>query len=245
MTPVEHSPWILLAVLAAALVSSIAGFAFSPICGAMLFHLIDDPVRVVQILLICSVGGQCLMVAAVWRTIPWRALAVFLSGAAVGLPLGIFILLHTRPTLYTQAIGIALTLYALLMLARRPLVVLRQNVVFDIIIGFLGGVTGGVAAFPSMFVTIWCGFKGWPKEKQRALCQPFILIMQLAAIAVMALPDFTPPGRAGFDFAGIAYLPPTLLGSILGLACFKRLNDRQFALAVDLLLVVSGLGLLV
>jgi hypothetical protein len=59
------------------------------------------------------------------------------------------------------------------------------------------------------------------------------------------LPDLTPHGRAGFDFAGIAYLPSTLLGSILGLACFKRLNDRQFALAVDLLLVVSGLGLLV
>jgi uncharacterized membrane protein YfcA len=125
MTPVEHSHWILLAVLAASLVSSIAGFAFSPICGAMLFHLSDDPVRVVEILLICSVGGQCLMVAAVWRMIPWRALAVFLSGAAVGLPLGIFILLHTRPTLYTQAIGITLTLYALLMLARRPRVVLR------------------------------------------------------------------------------------------------------------------------
>jgi uncharacterized protein len=243
--PMEHSLWILLAVLAAALISSIAGFAFSAICGGILFHLIDDPVRVVQIMLICGVGGQCLMVAAVWRTIPWRTLAVFLSGATVGLPLGLFVLLHTRPALSIQVIGVALVLYASFMLARRPFVVRRQNALFDVGIGFLGGVTGGVAAFPGMFVTIWCGFKGWPKERQRALYLPFILIMQLAAIALMVLPGLAPYDRPAFDFAGIAYLPGTLLGSILGMACFKRLSDRQFALAVNLLLVMSGLSLLV
>jgi uncharacterized membrane protein YfcA len=244
LAPTEHSLWILLAILAAALVSSIAGFAFSAITGAILFHLIDDPVRVVQIMLICSIGGQCLMVWAVRQAIPWRSLAVFLSGAAAGLPLGILALLHARPAIYTQAIGIVLLLYALLMLARRPLVVRRQNAAFDVVVGFLGGVTGGALAFPSMFVTIWCSFKGWPKEKQRALYQPFILIVQLAAVAFMALPGLAPHDRPAFDFAGIAYLPATLLGSILGLACFKRLSDRQFELAVNLLLIASGLSLL-
>jgi hypothetical protein len=58
----ERSLWVSLAILAASLVSSIAGFAFSAICGAMLFHLIDDPVRAVQIMMICSVGGQSLVV---------------------------------------------------------------------------------------------------------------------------------------------------------------------------------------
>jgi uncharacterized protein len=242
--PMEHALWILLAVLVAALVSSIAGFAFSAICGGMLFHLIDDPVRVVQIMLLCGVGGQCLMVAAVWRTIRWRTLAVFLLGALGGLPLGVFILFHLRPALCIQLIGVALVLYAGFMLARPPLVLRRQNAALDVLVGFLGGVTGGVAAFPGMFVTMWCSFKGWPKEKQRGIYLPFILIMQLAAICLMALPGLAPHGQPAFDFIGIAYLPATLLGSMLGLACFKRLNDRQFALAVNLLLVASGLSLL-
>jgi uncharacterized membrane protein YfcA len=237
--------WISLAILVAALASSIAGFAFSAICGAMLFHLIDDPVRAVQIMMICSVGGQSLMVWALRRDIPWRDLSVFLAGAAIGLPLGIFVLLNTRPTLYAQAVGVALVLYAFFMMTRRSLVVRRQHALFDAVAGFLGGVTGGAAAFPGAFVTIWCGFKGWPKEKQRALYQPFILIVQLAAIAVMALPDLAPNGRPAFDFAGIAYLPAMLVGATLGMACFKQLSDRQFALAVNLLLVVSGLGFLV
>jgi len=243
--PMERSLWILLAILAASLVSSIAGFAFSAITGAMLFHLIDDPVRVVQIMLICSVGGQCLMVGALWRTIQWRQLAVFLAGAAVGLPLGLFILLHTPSAVYSQAIGGTLVLYALFMVTRRPMTVRHQNVLFDAIAGFLGGVTGGAAAFPGMFVTIWCSFKGWSKEKQRALYQPFILIVQLAAITLMTLPGFMPHNHHAFALAGILYLPSVFLGSTLGLACFRRLNDRQFALAVNLLLAVSGLGLLV
>ena len=36
-----------------------------------------------------------------------------------------------------------------------------------------------------------------------------------------------------------------LLGTTLGLACFRQLSDRQFALAVNLLMAVSGIALLV
>ena len=41
--PAAVSAWAMAAVFVAALTSSIAGFAFSAICGAMLFHLLDDP----------------------------------------------------------------------------------------------------------------------------------------------------------------------------------------------------------
>jgi uncharacterized membrane protein YfcA len=245
LTPTEHSLWIILAIFVAALVSSIAGFAFSAICGAMLFHLIDDPVRVVQVMMICSVGGQSLMVWALRHEIAWRTLANFLVGAALGLPLGIYVLLHTRPALYAQGVGAFLVLYAVFMILRRPMIVRRQSAFLDAAAGFLGGVTGGAAAFPGAFVTIWCGFKGWSKEKQRGLYQPFILIVQLAAIAFMSLLSLTSRSHASFDFAGVAYLPAMLLGSTFGLVSFNRLNDRQFALTVNLLLAVSGLSFFV
>jgi uncharacterized protein len=243
--PREPALWITVAVFVAALVSSIAGFAFSAVCGAMLFHLIDDPVRAVQIMMLCSVGGQSLMVWSLRHEIDWRRLSIFLFGAMLGLPAGIFVLLHARPALYAQAVGCLLILYAVYMVARRPMILRRQSPVLDAFVGFLGGVTGGAAAFPGAFVTIWCGFKGWSKEKQRGLFQPFILIVQLAAIVFMALPGLVSETRPTFDFTGFAYLPPMLLGSAFGMVLFKRLDDRQFALAVNLLLVVSGLSFLV
>src|ERR1700730_2543041 len=45
--PAAVSPWAMASVFVAALTSSIAGFAFSAICGAILFPLLDDPGPVV------------------------------------------------------------------------------------------------------------------------------------------------------------------------------------------------------
>lgn len=42
----------LMAVFIAALLSSVAGFAFSALCGALLFHLFNAPVEIVRVLLL-------------------------------------------------------------------------------------------------------------------------------------------------------------------------------------------------
>jgi uncharacterized membrane protein YfcA len=101
------SPWAMAAVFVAAMVSSVAGFAFSAICGAMLFHLVSDPVDAVQIMMVCSLGGQALITWSLRRAICWRALAVFGIGALVGLPIGIYLLLHTpaAPSAWTSSDG--------------------------------------------------------------------------------------------------------------------------------------------
>jgi uncharacterized membrane protein YfcA len=68
----------------AAMLSSIAGFAFSPICGAMLFHLVPEPVRAVQIIIVCSIANQAAMTWELRREIDWRAMRIYLAGGACG-----------------------------------------------------------------------------------------------------------------------------------------------------------------
>ena len=244
-----HAPSIsalaMMAVFLAALVSSIAGFAFSAICGAMLFHLIDQPVEAVQIMMVCSVGGQALMVWHLRHNIDWRTLAPFVLGAVIGLPIGVHILLHTPTEVFTRIIGAFIALYAIVTILRRPVVVARQHAVFDAIAGVLGGVTGGMAAFPGAFVTVWCGLKGWSKERQRGVYQPFILLVQIAAIALIATPGLQHAHGRSFDFAGIEYLPAMFGGCVFGMGVFRKLNDRQFAFGVNTLLLVSGAALLI
>jgi hypothetical protein len=43
----------------------------------------------------------------------------------------------------------------------------------------------------------------------------------------------------------LEFVPVALLGTWFGLAIFRRLSDRTFTLAVNLLLLASGFGLLV
>lgn len=167
-------PVVIGAIFLASAVSSIAGFAFSAVCGAMLFHLAGDPVQIVQIMIVCSIANQTAMVYSLRRAIRWRELAPFLIGGAFGLPVGIAVLLKLDRHLYTHALGVFLGVYGCYMLVRKPLVIGRQKMACDVLAGFFGGITGGAAGFPGAFVTIWCGFKGWSKERQRAMFQPFI-----------------------------------------------------------------------
>jgi uncharacterized protein len=230
---------VMAAIFAAALVSSIAGFAFSAICGAMLFHLDPDQVEVVQIMLVCSIGIQALAVWALWRKVDWRALWPFLIGGVAGLPAGIALLLRSDHGVYTRLMGGLLVLYGAYMIFRRPIVLRRQGPLRDAVAGFLGGITGGAAAFPGAPVTIWCATKGLDRDGQRAIYQPFILIMQIVALA--AIHAVRRGGWEGAQHLSVfGYLPAALLGAACGLAFYRRLDDRQFLVAVNILLIAAG-----
>src|SRR5262249_21375800 len=94
----------MLAVLLASTVSSIAGFAFSALCGALLFHLMESPVYTVQVMIVCSIAIQSLSVAALWRSIDWRSLPVFLLGGVLGVPAGVYLLLQLPTGTYRHVI---------------------------------------------------------------------------------------------------------------------------------------------
>ena len=235
---------VLVAVLAASTVSSIAGFAFSAICGAMLFHLMENAVDAVQVMIVCSIAIQLLSVAALWRTIDWPSLPVFLAGGVLGIPAGVYLLLHLHGGVYREVIGALLIVYGGFLLLRVPTCTLRVGPLADACAGFLGGLTGGLAGFPGAFVTIWCGLKGWDKTRQRGVYQPFILAMQpLTLVAIHLMRPSSAP-LAQLDWNTLAFVPAALLGAWFGLRIFRRLSDRQFGFAVNGLLIVSGIGLM-
>lgn len=239
---VDHHRGILSAAIGlASFLSSIGGFAFSAICGAMLFHMGDDPVELVQVMITCSIANQAKMTWELRRNFDWSSLRWFLTGGIFGLPIGVWLLLNVEKRLYIHAVGVLLVVYGAYMFFRRP-IVLRQHIAGDIAAGFLGGITGGVMGFPGASVTIWCATKGWEKNRQRAVFQPFILILQIAALVLIGT------GRSGHEIAydpfSFVYIPAGLAGTALGLAFYQQLSDKQFSRAVNILLIVSGVGFL-
>jgi len=82
--------------------------------------------------------------------------------------------------------------------------------------------------------------RGWDKLRQRAVYQPYILVMQLLTIACL---QWQAPARMSIT-QDLHFVPFALLGAIGGLALFRRMSNRQFHGAVSLLLVASGIGLL-
>jgi len=237
--------WMALAVAAvillSALVSSIAGFAFSAVAGSALAYLKVDPMRAVQAMVLCSIATQLYAVWQMRESIRWRSLWPMIVAGVVMIPFGVWVLVHTEGPVYALGLGVFLTIYGCYALMRQKARVVRGCVWLDALVGALGGVAGGLTGAPGLFVTIWCSMRGWDKVQQRAVYQPYILAMQLVTIGCLWW-----QAPANVHAAQDVHLVPfALLGAIGGLALFRRMTNSQFRWVVSLLLVVSGVGLLV
>jgi len=227
-------------VLVAALVSSIAGFAFAALAGSALAYLRFDPVQAVMTMALCSIPIQAYAVWQLRASIRWRALAPMLVAGAVGTPVGVALLVHIDAKLYAAVLGAIVSGYGAYVLLRRQARVVRAEAWHDMLAGALGGVLGGLSSAPGLAVTIWCSLRGWDKAQQRAVYQPFILCMQLVTVACLlwtAAPHVDAVRTASF-------VPFALLGAVGGFALYRRMTLQQFHGAVSILLIVSGVGLL-
>ena len=227
-------------VLLAALVSSIAGFAFAALAGSALAYLHFDPVHAVMTMALCSIAIQSYAVWQLWESIRWRALVPMLAAGALATPLGVALLIHIDAKLYAAVLGVIVTGYGSYVLLRRQVRVVRGAGWHELLAGALGGVMGGLSGAPGLAVTIWCSMRGGDKLQQRAVYQPFILVMQLVTLACLmwgASPHTDPLRNIGF-------VPFALMGAVGGFALYRRLTLQQFQGAVSVLLIVSGVGLL-
>ena len=240
----REGAWITIAVavviLLAALVSSIAGFAFSALAGSALAYLKLDPVYAVQTMVLCSIATQ---LYAVWKlrgSIRWAALWPMLLGGAGAVPVGVWLLLHVDGAIYAAGLGVFFTAYGGYVAMRREHRVVRGGAWQDAVAGALGGLAGGLAGIPGSFVAIWCSMRGWDKLRQRAVYQPFILVMQIVTIVCLR---WQAPIHVDVVH-GLSFVPFALLGAIGGLAIFRLMTTRQFQATVSILLAISGIGLL-
>jgi uncharacterized membrane protein YfcA len=240
----RQGAWIAIAtvavILVSALVSSIAGFAFSALAGSALAYLKMDPVHAVQAMVLCSIAIQLYAVWKIRESVNWSSLWPMLLAGAVTIPLGVWLLIHADGTVYAVGLGAFLTAYACYVLMRREIRVVRGNAWRDAVAGALGGLAGGLAGFPGSFVTIWCSMRGWDKLRQRAVYQPYILAMQIVTLICLR---WGAPVHVNVA-QDLSLVPFALLGAIGGLALFQRMTNKQFQVAVSVLLAVSGVGLL-
>ena len=227
------------AVFLGGLVSGFSGFAFSAAAGAILLHFLP-PMQAIPLMMICSVVTQATSMLMVRKFVVWSDLLPLLVGGAVGLPIALFLLTLIEPTAFRIAFGVFLVGYALFMLCRPALAAVRSTggTTVNSIVGFGGGFVGGLTAMPGALPVIWCELRGIPKERQRAVVQPFILLMQIFAILMLSLS----PGAINRELvSNIALSIPALMtGTLFGMALFGRVDDRKFRIAVLVLLFISG-----
>jgi len=223
-----------------ALVSSIVGFAFCALAGSAFAYLRLDPVEAVRLMVVCSTVIQLYAVWKIRKGIRWSGLWSMLVAGAATVPVGVWLLMHVDGAIYSVGLGVLLCAYGAYAVFRRDDVVVRGTAWRDAIAGALGGLAGGFAGLSGSFVAIWCSMRGWDKQAQRAVYQPFILVMQVWTIVYLSWRS--PRGASLLE--GVEFVPFALLGGVAGFAIYQRLTYAHFRAVVSALLMLSGLGLL-
>ena len=229
-----------LAVFAGAVVSGMAGFAFSAVAGAILLHILP-PTEAVPLMMICSIATQAACLCTAHRSVDWKSSFTLIIGGLLGIPIAVYALQTVDTWSFRIGFGLFIAGYAAYMLWRPAVMVIRQmNGLQHALVGFGGGLVGGITAMPGALPTMWCDLHGVPKNQQRGLVQPFILAMQVFALALM-LSQSALPSKIMFDV--IVCLPALAVGTALGITLFYRVNDMGFRRAVLGVLFASGLAL--
>ena len=230
------------AVFLGAFVSGLAGFAFSAVAGAILLH-VRLPMEAVPLMMACSVGVQATNLWALRKDIQWKQSLVLVLGGLVGVPIAVWLLQTTDAHTFREVFGLAVAIYAGYMLFRPSLTGLRlMNPRRNVLVGFGGGLIGGLTAMPGALPTIWCDMHGMSKSQQRGLVQPFIAVMQIAALAILLVHHDLPP-RMFSDL--LMSVPALIAGSLLGIVAFRSVSEQSFRRVILAILMVSGLLLVV
>lgn len=244
--PTEVGDWATLAlVLAGALVggfvNGLTGFG-TALAGLPMWLQAVEPLIAAQLASACSVLGHLTTLPTIWRTANWRRLAPMLIAGLIGVPIGTWVLPLIPLDIFKFVIGLVLVVYCSYMLfvaGRIRLAAGARGV--ETVIGFAGGIFGGIAGLSGVLPTIYASLKGWPKDERRAFFQAFnltILTAMLVASVVQGLVG------ARFLMALAVAVPGTLAGSWVGVRLYHRLDDRRFDRIVLFVLLLSGVGLI-
>jgi uncharacterized membrane protein YfcA len=230
------------AVFLGAFVSGFSGFAFSAVAGAILLHTLL-PIEAVPLMMACSVGVQSISLWSLRADIQWKRSLVLVVGGLVGVPIAVWLLQTADTQTFRQMFGVAVAIYAGYMLFRPNFsgvgLMSRSR---NALVGFGGGLIGGLTAMPGALPTIWCDLHGMPKKEQRGLVQPFITAMQVFALALMLVHR-----DLSFKIAVslLQSVPAMIAGTLLGIIAFRNVSDQLCRRVILVILMLSGALLLV
>lgn len=235
--------FILTAGLAGGFINGLAGTGTSLFALGFLM-MATEPSNAVGVVVLMSVvtGIQGLWEIRAALQLNVRRLMRFIVPGLIGVPIGINLLNVIDADGLKLLIALLLIVYGGFFSFRTALPKFdRRTPVSDGILGFVGGVLGGMAGLSGALMVIWCSMRPWPKSETRAVLQPYnVSILSLTAVMLWWEGVYTPTTLSVFLIA----LPASFVAVQIGLYVFRRVSDVIFRRLLIGLSLLLGLGTL-
>src|SRR5262244_553379 len=231
----------LTATFASALVAGLSGFAFGLIAASLWLYILS-PLQTATLIIAFGLIVQGYSVWKLRHALDWNKLWPFVAGAAFGVPIGVSVLTWANPARVRASVGVFLILYSVYALFRPAMKPFSAGGrAADAGVGFLNGILAGITGLAGILVTIWCGLRGWPKDKQRTVFQPTGVAIFAMSGAWLGIRGTLSADTVWMCLIG---LPVLLAGTWLGLRLYGHLDEAAFRSVVLVLLLVSGVILM-
>ncbi len=237
--------FLLLGALAGGFVTGLAGFGTGLVAAGGWVPALEpgpapEPGPVPPLVALVSIGGQAVASLFVRHAFDRRRAGPYLIGGVLGVPLGVAVLAVASPEALKLAVGLLLVAYTLLsMMARLPKP--PPSRAADAAVGLGGGVLGGFAGLSGPLPVIWLRLRGGSADLQRAVYQPFNLVVLALAAAAMAVSGAM--DTAALEAAALC-LPVALAAAWTGARLYRRIDALLFQRIVTALLCLSGIVLI-
>jgi hypothetical protein len=204
-------------------------------------HLVS-PQQNALLIVLCGIVTQGSGIWRVRHAISWPAVAPYIIGSALGIPVGIAMVTTVDPKTIRFGIGVLLLAYSLYSLFRPALKPPKASLSADLGVGVLNGLIGGLTGLGGVAVTVWCQLRGGKKDELRAIFQPVLFAtFVMTTIAFAFAGTFTVETLKLYGFA----LPVLVAGIWSGFALYGKLDDAAFRKVILVLLLASGMALIV
>ena len=232
---------VLVGALAGGIVNGLTGFG-TGLTALGLWLYVLPPSVASSLVIACSVIAQFQSLPMIWRTIPWQRVWPFVIPGMFGVPLGTWLLPHIEPRAFKIGIGAFLIIYSSYVLARkRAITPVSGRKTIDGVVGFAGGVLGGLTGLSGIPPVVWTDMLGWTKDHRRGVIQAFnISVLSFSLLLHVTSGLFT--RQVALDT--LVAFPATIAGVWAGTFIYRRLADRGYQRAVMVLLLAAGIGLI-
>lgn len=216
-----------------------AGLGAALIALAFWLHVMPPQIAVPMAALI-GVTSHMVTLGFIRHGIRVARLGPFILGGLIGLPMGIAALSYLNVDFAKAGLGILLVLYCLYgLMVKSPPQITGGGRTADGVIGFMGGFFGGVASMSGPIPTIWTGLRGWSKDEQRGVFQPFnLVILGIALIGHSFYDRFEALSGSSILLA----MGSAATGALLGIYTYRHTSDHNFRRLVLILLLIGGLS---
>jgi uncharacterized membrane protein YfcA len=233
---------ILAGTVIAGFVQGLSGFAFTMTAMAIWAWTID-PQLATATAVFGGMAGQMFGAILMRRDLDLPLLTPLLIGAAIGMPIGVAILPNLDAHLFKVILGAMLTVCCTIMLfADRFPPVRTTGHLPNAVVGFVGGIMGGIGGFTGITPTLWYTLRRFEKIRLRSVVQNFNLVVLTATmIAYVVSGNATAAMIPTFAIMLPAMLIPWWLGSKV----YLGMSDQSFRRVVLGLLALSGVAMLV